>query len=37
MQVLAERDCPEILSIKAEAISCLGKVAEAFPLNAEVQ
>jgi hypothetical protein len=29
--VLNERDTPEILGIKAEAITCLGKIAEAFP------
>jgi len=29
--VLDERDTPEILGIKAEAITCLGKIAEAFP------
>jgi hypothetical protein len=37
LQVLGERDSPEIMGIKAEAITCLGKIAEAFPTNQEVQ
>lgn len=34
---MEEKDQPEIMGIKAEAITCLGKIAEAFPDNQEVQ
>lgn len=36
MKILNEKDVAEILGIKAETISVLGKIAEAFSDNAEV-
>jgi len=37
LKVLEEPDSPQLMSIKAEAIMCLGKIAEAFPDSPEVQ
>lgn len=37
LKVLAEKDTPEILGIKAEAIQVLGTISETFKDNLEVQ
>lgn len=36
LKVIAEKDTPEITSIKAEAIQVIGKMSEAFKENQEV-
>jgi hypothetical protein len=37
LKILEEKDTPELIGVKAEAITVLGKIAESFSANIEVQ